>query len=67
MKLEGKIALVTGSSSGIGKAIALRIAKAGADVCVNSWEDEENAHETVDLILNEHRKSFQKKYAGRDS
>lgn len=35
MELEGKIALVTGAGSGIGKAIALTFAKEGADVAVN--------------------------------
>lgn len=35
-KLKGKIVLVTGSSSGIGKAIALRFAEEGADVIVTS-------------------------------
>ena len=35
MRLEGKAALVTGSSSGIGEAIALRFAREGADVAVH--------------------------------
>ena len=35
MKLTNKVALVTGSSQGIGEAIALRLAEEGADVVVN--------------------------------
>ena len=35
MKLAGKIALVTGSSQGIGRAIAVRFAQEGADVVIN--------------------------------
>ena len=34
MRLKGKVAIVTGAASGIGKAIALEFAKEGADVCV---------------------------------
>ncbi len=35
MPLSGKVALVTGAARGIGRGIALAMAKAGADVCVN--------------------------------
>jgi NAD(P)-dependent dehydrogenase (short-subunit alcohol dehydrogenase family) len=41
MKLQGKVALVTGGSTGIGRAIALRFAKEGADVAVVSRNQEE--------------------------
>lgn len=35
MKLAGKVALVTGSSQGIGQAMALRLAAEGANVAIN--------------------------------
>jgi len=43
MRLEGKAALVTGSSSGIGEAIALRFAREGADVAVHFHREEDEA------------------------
>ena len=46
MKLEGKIALVTGGSQGLGKAIALKLAANGADVAVVYVGPEEPALET---------------------
>ncbi|UCB47124.1 MAG: 3-oxoacyl-ACP reductase FabG [Spirochaetota bacterium] len=49
-KLEGKNAIVTGSSYGIGKAIAVLFAKAGASVVVNYSKSEEKALNVVSEI-----------------
>ena len=43
MRLSGKTALVTGSSSGIGRAIALRFAREGADVAINGRDEKKIA------------------------
>ncbi|MGK9063573.1 3-hydroxybutyrate dehydrogenase [Stutzerimonas chloritidismutans] len=43
MNLHGKIALVTGSTSGIGLGIASKLAEAGADVMLNGFGDSEGA------------------------
>lgn len=55
--LNSKIALITGSSKGIGKAIAIEFAKSGADVIVNYNKDEKGALEAVGEIKKIGRKS----------
>jgi glucose 1-dehydrogenase len=48
--LDGQVALVTGGSSGIGKAVAIGLGRAGASVCVNYRSGPERAQEVVDEI-----------------
>lgn len=50
MGLEGKVALVTGGSRGIGRAIALEIASRGAFVFINYCQGESSALETLGII-----------------
>ncbi len=57
MKLTDKTALVTGSSQGIGQAVALRLAEEGADVVVNYHSHPESAKRVVDAIHALGRKS----------
>ena len=49
-KLQGKVAVVTGGSRDIGRAIAIKLAKEGAKVVVNYFNSEEEGNETVRLI-----------------
>lgn len=56
--LTGKTALVTGSSRGIGRAIALCLAEAGADVVVHCTGRPEKAQEVVDAIRAMGRKAW---------
>jgi len=57
MKLSGKNALVTGSSQGIGEAVALRFAEEGANVVVNYHSHPEEADRVVETIKSKGRQS----------
>lgn len=48
--LSGRIALVTGGSRGIGRGIALALARAGADIAINYRRDEDAALETAAAV-----------------
>lgn len=50
MDISGKIALVTGSSRGLGRTIALALAESGAHVLINYYKSRDKAEEVVDLI-----------------
>lgn len=58
MRLKGKTALVTGGSRGIGRAIAIGMAREGADVAINYVKNEETAHQVVTKIKESGRKSL---------
>jgi NAD(P)-dependent dehydrogenase (short-subunit alcohol dehydrogenase family) len=55
-KLTGRIAIITGGDSGIGKSVAIYFAKEGADVVIVYLEEHQDADETKQLIEAEGRK-----------
>ncbi len=56
--LKGKVALVTGASRGIGKAIALKLAEHGADVVINYVNNENAAKQVQDMVIAMGQKAY---------
>jgi NAD(P)-dependent dehydrogenase (short-subunit alcohol dehydrogenase family) len=54
-KLQGKVALITGGDSGIGRAVAIAFAKEGANIAIVYLDEHEDAKETQQLIQKEGR------------
>jgi len=55
-KLEGKVALITGGDSGIGRAVAVLFAREGADIAISFLNEGEDAEETRLAVANEGRR-----------
>jgi NAD(P)-dependent dehydrogenase (short-subunit alcohol dehydrogenase family) len=57
-RLPGRVALITGADSGIGRAVALAFAREGADVLISYLDEEEDARETRRLVEAEGRRAL---------
>src|SRR5437764_11527413 len=57
-KLEGKVAIVTGGDSGIGRSVAVLFAMEGADVAVVYLDEHDDARETKRLVEEKGRNCF---------
>ena len=58
MSLNGKHALITGSSRGIGRAIALKLAESGVEICVHYFKNEDAAKDTLAKVRERGSKGF---------
>jgi NAD(P)-dependent dehydrogenase (short-subunit alcohol dehydrogenase family) len=57
-KLAGKVALITGADSGIGKAVAIAYAREGADVAISYLSEDEDAEDTAKWVREAGRKAL---------
>jgi NAD(P)-dependent dehydrogenase (short-subunit alcohol dehydrogenase family) len=56
-KLEGRVAVITGADSGIGKAVAIAYAREGADVVISYLSEDEDAKDTAHWVEEAGRKA----------
>ncbi|KQV33286.1 NAD(P)-dependent oxidoreductase [Rhizobium sp. Root1204] len=57
-KLEGKVALITGADSGIGKAVAIAFAREGADIVISYLNEDDDAQDTAKWVEDVGRKAL---------
>lgn len=55
-RLDGKVAMITGGDSGIGRSVAVHFAREGADIAIGYLEEDEDAEETCRMVAAEGRR-----------